>query len=96
MKPRARKKQLPLQRTSKVATMTTMEALHRLIEDLPQDQAARLLDQLSDPVLRSLLTAPVVREPLTNEERAGLEEARAELARGEGLTTEQVLRELKR
>ena len=71
--------------------MTTKEALHRLIDDLPQDQATRLLDELSDPVLRSLLTAPMVSELLTDEERAGLEEARAELARGEGLTTEQVL-----
>jgi hypothetical protein len=60
--------------------MTTKEALHRLIDELPEDQAERLLRELSDPVLRSLLTAPTISELLADEQRTDLEEARAALA----------------
>lgn len=74
--------------------MTTKEALHRLIEELPEDQAERLLRVIEDPVARSLELAPLDDEALTPEEEAALQEGRDALARGETLTTEQLRREL--
>ena len=51
-----------------MAISTTREALHRLIDALPEatlDDAARYLEALStdDPVLRSILLAPEDEEP---------------------------------
>jgi hypothetical protein len=65
--------------------MTTKEALHRLIDQLPEADAERLLRtlQIEDPVLRAIATAPVDDEPETDDERRGVREARAEAARGE-------------
>lgn len=63
--------------------------LYRLIDELPEDkeaEARRLLEDLRDACEYSLDTAPFDDEPLTDEDRLGLEEARAELARGEGVT----------
>jgi len=48
----------------------------------------------SDPVLRALEAAPFDDEPETAEEIAGSQQAREEVARGEGLTMEQARREL--
>ena len=69
--------------------MTSKATLHRLIEELPESElvaAERFLAylrDLADPVRRALLTAPWDDEPETEEERQAVEEARAELARGE-------------
>jgi hypothetical protein len=67
--------------------MTTKEALHRLIEDLPEAAwpgVERYLASVrDDPVLRAILTAPSDEEPESAEEREGVAEARAEAARGE-------------
>ncbi len=79
--------------------MVTKAELHQLIDELPEDAtdaAGRLLTELRDPVLRSLLTAAEEDEPLTAEELAGLEEARAERARGEGRSLAQVCADLAR
>ncbi|WP_089721233.1 hypothetical protein [Candidatus Entotheonella palauensis] len=64
--------------------------LHRLVEALPAHelQAAQrflayLYEQGSDPVLRTLLEAPVDDEPETPEEQAAVQEAREQLARSE-------------
>jgi len=48
----------------------------------------------ADPVERALLLAPISDEPDTDDEDAGLTEAREELARGEGISTEELKREL--
>jgi hypothetical protein len=48
-----------------------------------------------DPVLRSLESAPLDDEPVTEEEERLVEEARQELARGEGISTEELLRRLR-
>jgi hypothetical protein len=74
--------------------------LHRLVDSLPEEDlttAGRLLVGLTmtaDPVERALLLAPVDDEPDTDDEDGGLTEARRELARGEGISTEDLEREL--
>jgi hypothetical protein len=59
--------------------------------------AERFLNYLratADPVLRTLLEAPLDDGPETHEERHAVQEAREELARGEVRTLEEVRREL--
>ena len=68
--------------------VSTKEVLHRLVDQLPEAEtleAERLLKalQIQDPVLRAIALAPVDDEPETDEERAGVQEALDELARGE-------------
>jgi len=74
--------------------MTTKEALHRLIDELPDDQAERLLRDIDDPVLRARASAPIDDEPETADEAAAVAEGIADLERGDVLTTEQLRREL--
>ena len=67
--------------------MSTKEILHRLVDQLPEAEsveAERLLKalQIQDPVLRAIALAPVDDEPETDEERAAVQEALDELARG--------------
>ena len=75
--------------------MLTRDELHRLIDAIPDSKlavAATALEPLVDPVMRALLTAPIDDEPESEEERAAVAEAKAELARGEFLTHEEVKR----
>jgi len=51
-------------------------------------------DSDNDPVSRALQAAPLDDEPESAEEIAGSKQAREEVARGEGLSTEQLRREL--
>ncbi len=78
--------------------MTTKEALHELIESLPEavlPEAARRLEELrDDPVLLALLTAPEDDEPETDEERAAVEEARQARAEGRVIADADLDREL--
>lgn len=62
--------------------MTTKTELHRLIDVLP--------DSLADEAARRLQELQLDDEPETGEEHSAAAEARAELARGEGLTTAQL------
>ena len=75
---------------------TTREALHRLIDELPDDEAEWLLEalQTADPVARSLALAPIDDEELSPQDEGALQEGRDAIARGETLTTEQLRREL--
>jgi len=72
--------------------------LHRLVDSLPEEDlttAGRLLVGLSataNAVDRALLLAPPDDEPDMDD--GGLTEARRELARGEGISTEELRREL--
>jgi hypothetical protein len=75
--------------------------LHELVEALPESEAhaARrflkfLAAHVGDPVLEALRRAPIDDEPETDAERAAVAEARAQIARGETLTTEQLRDEL--
>jgi hypothetical protein len=80
--------------------MSGKEALHRLIDDLPEQDvpvAVRVLEALratSDPVLRALLSAPLDDEPDTDDMDGGLSEARREAAEGKGISHDEVKREL--
>ncbi len=48
------------------------------------------LTMTADPVERALLLAPIDDEPDTDDDDGGLTEARRELARGEGISTEEL------
>ena len=83
--------------------MVTREALHRLVDELPETvlaDAARALSALhapgADPFLQFLLSVPEDDEPLTPEDIAAIEEGEAEIARGEGISWEHVREELLR
>ncbi len=70
--------------------MVTKAELHRIIDELPDgamDEAAQRLAPLRSPLARSLYSAPPDDEPESDAERAGAEEAQAEIARGGGLGT---------
>ncbi len=65
--------------------MVTKAELHAIVDQLPDDvtdEAARRLEELRDPVLHALLTAPDDDEPETAAERAAVDEARAALRAG--------------
>ncbi|MGO9517502.1 MAG: hypothetical protein ACLPND_10695 [Candidatus Korobacteraceae bacterium] len=69
---------------------------HALLDMLPEEKltAVRsLLEVMVEPLSRSLASAPVEEEEITSETAAALERARASLARGEGISHEDILRE---
>lgn len=81
--------------------MTTREALHRLIDAVPESELESvrfLLEQRHrlhrDPFLLAPATAPDDDEPETPEEAAAVAEARKAIARGEVVTLDEVRREL--
>ena len=80
--------------------MTAREALHQLVDHLPEGDlttAARVLEALKetgDPVARALLTAPVDDEPDEDDFDGGLTEARREAAAGKLLSHDEIKREL--
>lgn len=80
--------------------MTARQALHRLIDELPEQDveiASRILGGLKvteDPVLRALLTAPPDDEPDDDDFDGGLTEARRQVRDGELLDHEEVKRDL--
>ena len=83
--------------------MNVKEHLHELVERLPESgalAAERYLEYLSnvgaDPFAVALAAAPPDDEPLTEEDLAEIEAARAELDRGEGRTWEDVRKDLER
>jgi DNA-binding transcriptional ArsR family regulator len=57
--------------------------LHRLIDELDEDQAARLLQVVSDPLERGLMLAPLDDEPLSEEDKAAIAEGEAAYRRGD-------------
>jgi hypothetical protein len=72
------------------------EQAHLLLDVLPDEKLAAvrsLLEVMVEPLSRSLAMAPVEDEDLTPETAAALDRARASLARGEGVSHEEVLRE---
>jgi hypothetical protein len=69
---------------------------HALIDLLPPAKlgAVRsLLEVMVEPLSRSLALAPFEDEEITPETAAELDQARASLARGEGIPHEEILRE---
>jgi hypothetical protein len=72
------------------------EHAHRMIEQLDPSQLAavtHLLEVLTDPVSRSLASAPFDSEPVSAAEAAALDEAHAAIQRGEGIAHQDILRE---
>jgi predicted transcriptional regulator len=70
--------------------MATKEALRRLIDEMPDEEAERLLQALGDPVARALALAPVDDEPLTPEDVAAIEEGIADIEAGRVVRDEQL------
>jgi hypothetical protein len=78
--------------------MTAKEKLRQAIEELSELDAQRTLDFIArrhepDSVLAFFNNAPEEDEPLTPEEEASLDEARAEYARGESVPLDEYMRE---
>lgn len=71
---------------------------HELIEQLAPSQLSALvgfLEVMLDPVARSIATAPIEDEEILPELAAELDAAHASVARGEGISHEELLREFK-
>jgi hypothetical protein len=80
--------------------MSPRDALHRLIDDLPEGEiprAERVLQALKEAAeapSHTLENAPIDDEPETPEEAAAVAEAWREHREGKSLTTEELKREL--
>jgi hypothetical protein len=76
----------------------TKADLHRLVDALPTESVeavGRWLERVAeDPMIAVLDTAPWDDEPSTPEEEAALAEARAGIARGEGIGLDEVKADL--
>jgi hypothetical protein len=75
-------------------TTATKQRLYRLIYEMPDDEAERLLLTLEDRVSRALALTPVDAEGLTAEELAMVEEAQRAYRRGEWVPGESVRQEV--
>ena len=78
--------------------MTVKEELHRLIDELPEHDAQRLLSDLrgrgaEDDLPAFLRDAPFDDEPETDEERAAVAEAREEFRLGRVVSHDDIRRE---
>ena len=78
--------------------MTTKERLHKLVDDLSEQEAAAALviveRRRDDPMLQALAYAPVDDEASDTEEDASAVEALAAHHRGESISSEQLRAEL--
>jgi hypothetical protein len=69
---------------------------HALLDLLPAGKLSAvrgLLEAIVEPLARSLALAPIEDEEISPETAAALGRARASLARGEGVSHEEILRE---
>lgn len=74
----------------------TKKHAHELIDRLPASQLTAvvgLLEAMLSPVAHAITNAPVEDEEVTPETAEALDRARASLARGEGISHEEILRE---
>jgi len=73
------------------------QELHQLIDRLPTEQVTAALRYMhylcADPVLLSLLNAPPDDEPYTERQRELDAEAEESIARGDGVSHQEILRE---
>ncbi len=79
--------------------MTAKEKLREAVEGLSEDEAAEALELLSGRDERDALddvleNAAIDDEPATPEEEDGVREAKAEIARGEVFTADEIKREI--
>jgi hypothetical protein len=78
------------------AAIDLRQQAHELIDRMATSQVSAvvgLLKTMLDPVAVSLANAPYDDEPVSEAEKSEIAEARASLARGEGIPIEEVLRE---
>lgn len=78
--------------------MTTREKLHRIVDELPEEELDAALQAIEaradDPLIRRLDEAPLEDEEISPEEEAAVQEARDELAAGAPLIShEEIKRE---
>jgi hypothetical protein len=72
---------------------------HDLLDALPEEKlgaVSKLLQFLVEPISHSLEMSPVEDEEITPETAAALDRSRASLARGEGISHQEVLSEFGR
>ncbi len=78
--------------------MTRKEALHRLIDELPEDALPAVERYLAsvrdDPVARALATAPLDDEPTTPKENTAAGQGWRAYRRGESVSNEDLRREI--
>ncbi|MCX6020164.1 MAG: hypothetical protein NTZ05_00235 [Chloroflexi bacterium] len=81
--------------------MTTKDRLHQLIDQLPdqgvvaaEEFLSELVEAGGDPVLRMLNNAPLDDEPLTEEDIAAIQAAKARIRSGRGVPHEEAKRRL--
>ncbi|MFN8633464.1 MAG: hypothetical protein U0893_06380 [Chloroflexota bacterium] len=72
-------------------TVNAKADLHRLIDNLDEEQAARLLRIVSNPLERSLMLAPLDDEPLTDEDKAAIAEGEAAYQRGDWVSDDNLV-----
>jgi len=73
----------------------TREQARELLDAVPDDrlsEAAAALEPLADPMLVVLLNAPEDDEPLTDEDRAAIAEGKADIARGDVVSADEMKR----
>lgn len=72
--------------------MTTREQLHRIVDELPEEELEAALKAIEarsdDPMIRRLDDAPPEDEEISAEEEAAVQEARDELAAGAPLVSQ--------
>jgi hypothetical protein len=85
--------------------MSVKDELHHLVDQLAEEDAIEALAYIrqmlhihsgsfdNDPLGAALADAPIDDEPETDEERAAVARAKAELTRGEGVPAAEVFRE---
>jgi hypothetical protein len=84
-------------RVEAISMATQRDFLQLIVERLPdeaireaEERLAPLLRREDDPLLYALANAPLDDEPLTDEDRAAIAEARAEIERGETVTLDEL------
>jgi hypothetical protein len=79
-----------------MAPANEKQQAHQLLDQLDAGQLAavvHLLQVMTEPLSRSLASAPVEEEEISSDTAAALDRARASLARGEAIPHEDILRE---
>jgi|ERR1035437_4743597 hypothetical protein len=79
-----------------IASIDAKQHAHELIDRMAPGQVSvvvGLIEIILDPVARSLASAPFDDEPVSAEEVREIAAARASLARGEGVSNDEVLAE---
>lgn len=81
---------------ARIGHMTTKERLHKLVDELSEQEAERALSLVEkeheDPVIAALRDAPEEDEEITAEEEAAAAEGRADIAAGRTISHEEMLR----